>query len=490
MDGISGIRFSTTKPGFYRAVIGNLIARRQKAAQSKAVTPPEPTIALFGHNSAYLSMGLGLDPQDISAAARRYLTENQLEADVTEISSTIPQLSIIKRTNAYTDRREKVLVIPEELLARDPGLTEPEPRFTISPLEQNVAIFDAPAFFRIRFDRLLATLKPREASVIRLRFGFSADGICHSWNEAAQILHSSRKLVRQYEARALKKLRHPSRFGIFREFREDFLRTAALLLENDAFCTIQDIHQALEAQGLAKMGLDELCNFLRFERALMGREDLFLSEGKLSGTTTVWESWEALDMIIDTILGSERAWRLQELRGHLAKIGIDISSEKLFRLIKSEPKLRVNYQGWIGSNVEKINTARIAETIKQNSPLHIRKIAEMTGLSYSYVVNLTRDGQFVSIGMGIVDLLENRPELRDIPFPDVKRHSFTFAAVYGILREFKKPLKLSELYLEMNRRGYQWGDSAVSAIIKHEMYRRFFNITGRGWWHQKISLKP
>lgn len=54
------------------------------------------------------------------------------------------------------------------------------------------------------------TLTPREQGVIRLRFGL-VDGRCHSLEEVGPEFNVTRERIRQIEAKALRKLRHPSR---------------------------------------------------------------------------------------------------------------------------------------------------------------------------------------------------------------------------------------------------------------------------------------
>ncbi len=58
--------------------------------------------------------------------------------------------------------------------------------------------------------KILHTLKEREAEVLRLRFGIG-DGYPHTLEEVGNIFNVTRERVRQIEAKALRKLRHPSR---------------------------------------------------------------------------------------------------------------------------------------------------------------------------------------------------------------------------------------------------------------------------------------
>ena len=63
---------------------------------------------------------------------------------------------------------------------------------------------------------VLKTLTPREEAVIRLRFGLK-DGRCHTLEEVGIEFNVTRERIRQIEAKALRKLRHPVRSNKFKE---------------------------------------------------------------------------------------------------------------------------------------------------------------------------------------------------------------------------------------------------------------------------------
>ena len=65
-------------------------------------------------------------------------------------------------------------------------------------------------------DGVLKTLTPREESVIRLRFGLQ-DGRCHTLEEVGTEFNVTRERIRQIEAKALRKLRHPVRSNKFKD---------------------------------------------------------------------------------------------------------------------------------------------------------------------------------------------------------------------------------------------------------------------------------
>lgn len=65
-------------------------------------------------------------------------------------------------------------------------------------------------------DSVLHTLTPREEAVIRLRFGLK-DGRCHTLEEVGMEFNVTRERIRQIEAKALRKLRHPVRSNKFKD---------------------------------------------------------------------------------------------------------------------------------------------------------------------------------------------------------------------------------------------------------------------------------
>jgi len=64
---------------------------------------------------------------------------------------------------------------------------------------------------------ILSSLTPREARVLQLRFGLK-DGRTHTLEEVGQKFQVTRERIRQIEAKALRKLRHPSRSRKLRDY--------------------------------------------------------------------------------------------------------------------------------------------------------------------------------------------------------------------------------------------------------------------------------
>ena len=69
-------------------------------------------------------------------------------------------------------------------------------------------------------NEVLSTLQPREQQVLELRFGL-IDGTCYTLEEVGKRFNVTRERIRQIEAKALRKLRHPSRAKKLRDFMVD-----------------------------------------------------------------------------------------------------------------------------------------------------------------------------------------------------------------------------------------------------------------------------
>jgi RNA polymerase primary sigma factor len=80
---------------------------------------------------------------------------------------------------------------------------------------------DAASFrlLREQLESVLESLMPREQKVLRLRFGLD-DGRARTLEEVGQVFGVTRERIRQIEAKALRKLRHPSRSKRLKDFLE------------------------------------------------------------------------------------------------------------------------------------------------------------------------------------------------------------------------------------------------------------------------------
>ena len=73
---------------------------------------------------------------------------------------------------------------------------------------------------REAMEMALSSLSPREEMVIKMRYGLGPDGKEHTLEEIGHLFAVTRERIRQIEAVALRKLRHPSRLGLLKRFFE------------------------------------------------------------------------------------------------------------------------------------------------------------------------------------------------------------------------------------------------------------------------------
>ena len=88
-----------------------------------------------------------------------------------------------------------------------------EDKLVVNPADRAVA-----SNLREVTDDVLATLSPREEMIIKMRFGLNASGEEHTLEEIGAKFSVTRERIRQIEAKALRKLRHPSRARVLKDF--------------------------------------------------------------------------------------------------------------------------------------------------------------------------------------------------------------------------------------------------------------------------------
>jgi RNA polymerase primary sigma factor len=121
------------------------------------------------------------------------------------------------------DKVRKVLKIAQEPISLETPIGEEEDshlgdfiedKQVGSPVDSMIGLS-----LREQTNKVLNSLTPREEKVLRLRFGLS-DGCEHTLEEVGQDFAVTRERIRQIEAKALRKLRHPSRSKKLRSFLE------------------------------------------------------------------------------------------------------------------------------------------------------------------------------------------------------------------------------------------------------------------------------
>ncbi|HBV52605.1 MAG TPA: RNA polymerase sigma factor RpoD, partial [Clostridiales bacterium] len=180
-----GYKFSTYATWWIRQAITRAIA--DQARTIRIPVHMVETIHKLGRVSRQLSQELGKDP-----------TPEQIAQEM----------------NMPVDKVREIMKISQDPVSLETPVGEEED----SHIGDFIPDEDAPApsesaaaiLLREQLMEVLETLTPREQKVLKLRFGLD-DGCQRTLEEVGREFHVTRERIRQIEAKALRKLRHPSR---------------------------------------------------------------------------------------------------------------------------------------------------------------------------------------------------------------------------------------------------------------------------------------
>jgi RNA polymerase primary sigma factor len=151
----------------------------------------------------------------LNRISRQILQASGAEATPEELS---------KQMSLPEDKIRKVLKIAKEPISMETPIGDDEDSHlgdfiedtnTISPIDAATS-----SSLNESIRRILGSLTPREAKVLRMRFGIDMN-TDHTLEEVGKQFDVTRERIRQIEAKALRKLRHPSRSELLRSFLEE-----------------------------------------------------------------------------------------------------------------------------------------------------------------------------------------------------------------------------------------------------------------------------
>ncbi|HXN71875.1 MAG TPA: RNA polymerase sigma factor RpoD [Candidatus Acidoferrales bacterium] len=147
-------------------------------------------------------------------------TQRQL---VQELGREPTSEEIAKRMDIPVAKVRKILKIAQEPISLETPIGEEEDSHLGDFIEDKAVVSPSDAVINLSLKEqtssVLKTLTPREEKVIKMRFGLD-DGSEHTLEEVGQSFAVTRERIRQIEAKALRKLRHPSRSRKLRAFLE------------------------------------------------------------------------------------------------------------------------------------------------------------------------------------------------------------------------------------------------------------------------------
>ncbi len=130
---------------------------------------------------------------------------------------------IAEKMDLPVDKVRKILKIAKEPISLETPIGEEEDSHLGDFIEDKRVINPSDAVLNLNLAektrRALATLTPREEKVLRMRFGIGTTAD-HTLEEVGQSFHVTRERIRQIEAKALRKLRHPNRRKELKSFIE------------------------------------------------------------------------------------------------------------------------------------------------------------------------------------------------------------------------------------------------------------------------------
>jgi len=220
-DPTLGFKFSTYATWWIRQSISRHIA--ENARTIRIPVHMYEAISRVIRIQHQLTQKLGREPNFEEIA----LESDLMDADVIEAirqakeSGIDPDPQIKSEWDAATDKIGNILKVAEEPISLELPVGDEDNSILADFIEDREAFAPMDAAVKeILADHVRASLdvlNERERQVLELRFGL-VDGKDHTLEEVSQYFDVTRERIRQIEAKALRKLRHPSRSSNLREF--------------------------------------------------------------------------------------------------------------------------------------------------------------------------------------------------------------------------------------------------------------------------------
>ena len=220
-DSTRGFKFSTYATWWIRQSISRYIAEHARTiripvhlfeAITRILRVQRSLVQVLGREPTHEELALESDlltPEDTTAIKKARLTNQPIDGELQ------------KRWTWATVKVQRILQSAEEPISLERPVGDEESSQLGDFIEDDEALepMDAAAreMLREQVQNALAALSERERQVLELRFGL-IDGKDHTLEEVSRYFNVTRERIRQIEAKALRKLRHPTRSRHLREY--------------------------------------------------------------------------------------------------------------------------------------------------------------------------------------------------------------------------------------------------------------------------------
>ena len=195
-----------------KRILGTIITVCIIALAVHAAYPPFDVRDAEGNIVKTGKIQLGLDLKGGTSFLIRLVAEPDEKGVKKEITKTMVEQAVeVIRKRVDTMGTSEPIITPsgtDRILVQIPGLSKEKLDSDVRAIQENL---------KETTTRVLASLTPREERVLRMRFGIGMN-TDHTLEEVGQQFSVTRERIRQIEAKALRKLKHPSRSRKLRSF--------------------------------------------------------------------------------------------------------------------------------------------------------------------------------------------------------------------------------------------------------------------------------
>jgi RNA polymerase primary sigma factor len=216
-----GFKFSTYATWWIRQSINRSIAEQARTIRIPVHLFESITRILRAQHQLTQELGRDPSPEELALEVG-YLPTSDVQAILRAHAEKTPLDPVIQhRLEMATRRVGRVLRSAEDPVSLDGpvGGDESSQLEDFIPDDDSLSPLDSAVrdMLREQIQHALETLTDRERQVLELRFGL-ADGQSHTLDEVSEFYNVTRERIRQIEAKALRKLRHPSHTRLLRDY--------------------------------------------------------------------------------------------------------------------------------------------------------------------------------------------------------------------------------------------------------------------------------